>query len=186
MKLYEIVSNRNSVAALFLLFLSIVIFIGCCNCPKGGEVSKDVPKIESNTEAAGSKMIKPVIVYKTKADYSKYVPVILSEDKSVITSYPSLGDIFFESKLALPTKLKDGYLLDNRGITVNSGFLDMTYLEYSELPDTPSPAELNKRILDRDPFVEIWLCGSRDGLKDPVKELNELIDNGFEGCKRLK
>ncbi len=177
---------RRSAAALLAAILPLLLIIGCCNCPKGSEVSKDAPRVDAISEDGGARMKKPVIVYKTKADYSNYVPVMLSEDKSLIVSYPSLGDIFYEGRLAVPTKLRDGYLLDNRGITYNSGFLDMTYLEYSELPDTPSPSELNKRLLDRDPFLEIWLCGDRESLKDPVAELNEMIGMGFPGCKRLK
>lgn len=169
-----------------LALIAVIIVAGCCNCPKGSKTSEESATTGTITEIQENKMKKPTIVYKTRKDYSNYVPVILSDDKSMIVSYPSNTDIFYEGKLALPTKLKSGYLLDNRGINQNSAFLDMTYLEYSELPDSPSPVELNKRILDKDPFVEIWLCGDRNLLKDPVNELNELIDDGFAGCKRLK
>lgn len=176
----------SSAAVLLLGLLSVFLLCSCCNCPKGGGVTVEPAKMEQVSVMNESSIRKPVIVYKTRADYSNYVPVILSEDKSVIVSYPSLRDVFYENRLATPTKLQDGYLLDNRGITVNSGFLDMTYTEFSELSDTPSPVELKKRLLDRDPFLEIWLCGDRDAMKDPVAELNKLISSGFPGCKRLK
>jgi hypothetical protein len=183
------IENSNCTrGSIILPLVLILIFVSaCCHSPKGSETSKEAVYADSNKiKIMDRKIKKHAIVYKTRKDYSNYVPVILSDDKSMIVSYPSNKDVFYDGKLALPTKLKSGYLLDNRGISVNSAFLDMTYLEYSELPDSPSPVELNKRILDKDPFVEIWLCGERDELKDPVKELNELIDDGLAGCKRIK
>ena len=106
------------------------------------------------------------IVYKTKADYSKYVPVTLSEDKSHIVSYPAPQDVFYEGKLAIPTQLHHGYLLDNRGVTVNSCFIKITYEEYSKLPQSPSPDDLYKLIIDKNPFTEMYDLGARSDFKD--------------------
>src|SRR5580693_4313855 len=63
------------------------------------------------------------VIYKTKGDYSKNVPVTLSDDKSKIVSYPAVQDIYYKGALAYPTPLAKGYWLDNRGINVNSAFL---------------------------------------------------------------
>src|SRR2546423_15562709 len=76
----------------------------------------------------------PVLVYKTKTDYTNYVPVILSDDKTRIISYPDPKDI----QNSAPVKLKNGYLLDNRGISKNAAFLNWTYAKYSKLPATLS------------------------------------------------
>ncbi len=58
----------------------------------------------------------PTIVYKTKGDYNKLVPVLLSNDKSEIISYPHPKALMVGGQLALPTILEKGYLLDNRGV----------------------------------------------------------------------
>ena len=47
---------------------------------------------------------------------------------------------------------------------------------------------LLKNIIDYDPMVEIWDCGSRNafGKGDMTDRLNELINSDFKGCKRVK
>ena len=106
------------------------------------------------------------IVYKTKGDYTKYVPVTLSEDKSKIVSYPAPQDVFTNGKLALPTQLAHGFLLDNRGIGPNSAFIKITYEEYAKLAQPPSPDELYKLIIDKEPFTEMYDLGPRSNFKD--------------------
>lgn len=117
------------------------------------------------------------IVYKTKEDYYNNVPVILSAEKSEIVSYPGIKDIYFKGELAYPTKLNDGYLLDNRGIDINVGFLKYTYEQYSTLEKTPTSEELLSNILDTDPITEMYNCGSKFDFKDILSELNDAIDN---------
>ena len=120
-----------------------------------------------------SAMLRPIgrpgphaIVYKTKADYSKYVPVALSDDKSKIISYPAPQDVFTGGKLALPTELPHGFWLDNRGIGPNSCFIKVTYEEYSKMTQAPSPDELYKLIIDKNPFEEMFDLGLRHDFKD--------------------
>lgn len=128
-----------------------------------------------------------VLIYKTNADYFMHVPVTLSEDKKSIVSYPAPGDVFFNGNLAYPVKLEDGFLLDRRGITANSGFLNWTYYEYSRFEKTPSPDELFKMMLDTDPFIIIYDCGKSSKYKDLENELNEKIRTGkFTEFKRVK
>jgi hypothetical protein len=129
----------------------------------------------------------PCIVYKTKADFDKYVPVILSEDKSRIVSYPDVKDIYYKGELAYPVKLSKGYLLDNRGIGPDVAFLDFTYEIYSKLAVTPSAAELMNHLLNKDPILEMYDCGSQSHYNDAKKQLNSLIESGqLEDLKRLK
>ena len=119
----------------------------------------------------------PTLIYKTKKDYRKNVPVILSEDKTKIVSYPHPKDIFYKGKLAYPYELKNGYLLDNCGINVNVAFLKMTYEEYSKLENGPSLEELLNMIIDKNPLVELYYCGNRYSLKNEILDLNQLIEN---------
>ncbi len=129
----------------------------------------------------------PCIVYKTKKDLNNYVPVILSDDKLQIVSYPDVRDVYFRGELAYPSKLSEGYLLDNRGIGVNVAFLDFTYEAYSKLDRTPTTEELLKHLLDTDPVLEMYDCGSRSLYSNPAADLNKLIKSGgLKEHKRLK
>ena len=131
------------------------------------------PKIEfAPVFAAGP----PVLVYKTKADYNNLVPVILSDDKSEIVSYPHPSDIFVDGKLTLPLVLNNGYLLDQRGIGKNVAFLKLSYEEYSKLDSLPPLKELYNLIIDKDPLSELCNCGIKTAFTDEVTQLNELID----------
>jgi len=129
----------------------------------------------------------PTVIYKTKKDYSRLVPVTLSEDKSKIVSYPGPQDLYFRKKLATPTQLDKGYLLDNRGLNKNSGFLDITYEEYSKWQKVPSLDELYNHLIDKDPFTVLYNCGNRYQYKEnEVLLLNKLINNkGLARCKCL-
>src|ERR1035437_8899341 len=74
-----------------------------------------------------------LLVYKTKADYRKLVPVILSAGKSTIVSYPDPQDLRLGGDKILPAKLHKGYLMDNRGIAENVAFLKITYQQFAGL-----------------------------------------------------
>jgi len=129
----------------------------------------------------------PCIIYRTRSDYSMYVPVSLSSDKDKIVSYPDIKDIYFNDKLSVPTSLADGFLLDNRGIGVQVGFLSYTYEKYSKLSATPNAKDLMGLLLDKDPLVEMYQCGQRSQYKDIEQELNVLITSGkLNTCKKLK
>lgn len=116
-----------------------------------------------------------VLVYKTRSDYSKLVPVTLSDDKSVVLSYPHPGDLLVGGKLLEPASLKDGYWLDRKGIGRNTAFIRLSYSEYAALPAAPDAEELLKMVVDPDPFIELYDCGLWSGFDNPVKELNAMI-----------
>ena len=129
----------------------------------------------------------PTLVYKTRKDYFKNVPVSLSEDKSKIVSYPAISDIYYKGQLAYPTKLEKGFLLDNRGINTNTAFLSLTYEDYSKLKEVPKLTELFAMIIDKEPFTELYNCGNRYNFKDEITELNEIIKSDkLNEYKKLK
>lgn len=127
----------------------------------------------------------PVIVYQTRADFTRLVPVTMNAAKDRIVAYPAPGDLYHNAELSLPVKLKKGYLLDRRGISPNSVFTSYTYEEYSRLDAAPSIRELQERIIEKEPFVTMVDCSSIRGSDNPAGELKRLIDNGFEGCRVL-
>ncbi|MBM2816153.1 MAG: putative lipoprotein [Ignavibacteria bacterium] len=130
----------------------------------------------------------PAIVYKTKANYNNLVPVILSDDKTEIVSYPHPTDIKLGSGFSFPDTLNQGYLLDNRGIGINVAFLKLTYEEYSQLENAPTLKELIYLIIDKDPLIELCDCGNRKGFTNIIKQLNSIIDDNFlrSKCKVIK
>ena len=115
----------------------------------------------------------PIIIYKTKANYNKLVPIGLSES----SGRPGPGDVYYHEQLAYPTELNQGYLLDNRGIGPDSVFLNITYEEYSQLDRMPSSEEFTDMIIDYNPFLEIYDCGQRIRFsQNGFEELNAIID----------
>ena len=164
----------------FMLIITGLITGLFFSCSSQKETAKKVlPKIDYSNPAT--------IIYKTKGDYSRYIPVILSEDKSQLISYPSPKDIYYNGELAYPLKLSDGFLLDNRGINLNSVFIKITYDEYSKLDTIPSMVELYNLIIDKDPFTEMYNIGNRYQYKDEVSDINKIIDNNeLSFYKKLK
>lgn len=129
-----------------------------------------------------------VVIYKTTKNYIHNVPVLLSDDKMQIVSYPHPTDLLYKGKLALPLQLDGGYLLDNRGIGKNVAFLKFTYSEYSKLDKVPTLEELQDSIIDKEPLTELWDCGRVSSFTDLKGQLNEWINKQLlaEKCKQIK
>lgn len=165
--------NYAKISALLIAVCSLM----CQGCTKhitnaGGAVSVPGPRC---------------IVYKMKQDYSRQVPVELSPDRTEVVSFPGIRDIYLHEGFAYPTKLEDGYFLDNRGIGPQVAFLRLTYDEYSKLELTPSASLLMNLILDADPILEMYDCGNRNSFADAEAAMNELILTGkLKQKKRLK
>jgi len=167
---------------IFMVLIPCSLLISSC--------AKSATKAKSKTRPQNTQTMvsgPPLIIYKTKADYSKQVPITLSDDKLKILSYPDLRDIYYKGTFAYPTVLIDGYLLDNRGIDKNVAFLTYTYEEYSKLAKTPKAAELMLKILDPDPLLEMYRGGDKSQYEDPVISMNMTIKKGgLESFERLK
>jgi hypothetical protein len=118
----------------------------------------------------------PTMVYKTKADYRNLVPVLLSDDRSEIISYPHPSDVKIGDNYVVPTLLKDGYLLDNRGVGEQVAFLKYTYQEYANLAEVPSLKDLYASIVDKDPLLELCNCGNMKSIENKEQQLNKLIE----------
>ena len=127
------------------------------------------------------------MIYRTKNDYFDKVPVTLSENLDRVIAYPSQKDIIAGESFSYPTRLFNGFLLDNRGIGQHSAFLGLSYEKYAEMQADISAEFLFLKVIDPDPFLELYHCGSQFDHRDLVKELNELIDqNKFERCTKIK
>lgn len=167
----------KQVISFILILISTLMIMLCCK-PK-----QQVAAIKGRPVLANA----PVIVYKTKQDYSMQVPVTLSPDKSTLASFPAPSDVYFGGDLAYPVALENGYFLDRRGIDENSVFTKWTYYEYSRLSGTPNEKEIMNMLLDKDPFLEIYHCGDRTKFDNIENELNIIIREGkLDQYKRLK
>jgi hypothetical protein len=124
----------------------------------------------------------PVIIYKTKQDYSNLVPVTLNPLGTQIISFPGPNDLTFEGKPALPVNLHDEFLLDRRGINQYSAFTSYTYEEYAQLNAPPTTEALLNSIVDYDPFTVIYRCEDIPNDENLVVELNRRIRLGLKGC----
>jgi len=156
-----------------LIFFFLII--GLYGCKSGNNVN------QTNNQKAAEFIPQyttgpQTLVYKTKGNYYNLVPVLLSEDKTKIISYPHPTDLKAGSDYTLPTFLNNGYLLDNRGIGRNVAFLKLTYQEYANLEKPPTLTELYNYIIDKDPLIELCDCGTRTSFTDVEKQLNSLID----------
>ena len=150
------------------LFFLLVLALGCKSCGnmKESKTQDFQPQFKPGPQT---------MVYKTKKDYNNLVPVLLSDDKTEIISYPHPNDLIVGNGFSIPTILNGEYLLDNRGINKNVAFLKFTYQEYSELKIVPTLKELYDNILDKDPLLELCDCGNKTAFSDPVNELNLMI-----------
>ena len=129
----------------------------------------------------------PVIIYKTKKNYNKNVAITLSDDKSTIVSYPDPRDVGENGNYCYPTRLKRGYLLDNRGIDQNVVFLSITYEEYAKLKKPLSIEEMQKIIIDKNPIKKMYRCGNQYDYKNIIEELNKIITKKrCKTCTRIK
>jgi hypothetical protein len=163
---------------------SFVIALIVCFSIVGCKTSKKTEKSTINNNFSGP----PTIIYKMKKDYTQNVPVTLSDDRLTIVNYPAIEDIIINGKYPLPTLLKNGYYLDNRGIGPNVAFTKYTYEEYSKLNTTPTVKELFASIIDKDPIAEMYDCGNRLRFTDIEAELNHIIESGdlIKKFKKIK
>ena len=129
---------------------------------------------------------EPFIIYKTKANYDNLVPVILNEDKTVIVSYPAPSDLKMADGLRIPTKLANGYLLDNKGIGKNVAFTSFTYDEYAAKSEAPTINQLMNSIVDKDPLLELYNCKDYINIKHNLKKVNKLVKTDLKSCVKVK
>lgn len=155
---------------IFVLLIAIFIAVGC-----------------SSTKQNGTSMdTQPFVIYKTKADYSKNVPVLMNAKKTVIVSYPDPVDLKKGEGYRYPTQLSKGYLVDNKGINLNVAFTSFTYEEYAKRDKAPSTDVLLNKIIDKDPLLELYNCKEKVEIKGDLDKMNSLIKRNFKGCLKLK
>ncbi len=150
---------------------------------QGDTISK--PTHYAGTDMIGNAQARPAaIVYSTNNDYRHNVAVTLNDAGTLIMSYPDPADV--RRTDPTPIDLGDGYLLDRRGISPNTAFLDITYDEYASLDSTPTADELLRHVVARSPFAEMYALPISASKAAANPELcHEYIANGFKDCTGL-
>lgn len=158
----------------------LLITYGCCS-------NKKINPIKSASNQDLNNALPSIVIYKTKVNYSRLVPVGLSADKSQIVSYPHPKDVRNDSTLMYPVRLENNFWLDRVGIGTNVAFLGIGMKEYSELTEPLSLEEMEGLIIDNDPLLEMWNCGPKANSTEIISALNNLIlNNNLESkCKKL-
>lgn len=141
---------------------------------------------KSQNESDGNEvMVQDAVIYKTVRDYSRYIPVTMNKEKTEIVSYPGITDVYFQGRLSVPDSLISGYWLDKRGINENSVFTDITYDEYVSLSYQPDKSYFEKRIMDKNPFVEIYLVKKPPEDFVDIDYFNMIIKQRFINATRI-
>lgn len=170
---------------LAVIFLSLM-FLSSCASKKATNAQESTQPVEvvNSPEIASSpvRMLPKAVIYKTKKDYNNLVPITLDASHTKVISYPAPSDLVN----AKPTLLADGYLLDNRGIGVNSVFTGFTYDEYAALPQAPSIEELLASVVDFDPFVEIYVTNDARSSTNGVDYYDAIVKSNFSNCEKIK
>ncbi len=128
-------------------------------------------KTDSSAPAkkTNSSALSHAIVYKTIRNYTGFAWVGLSTDKTHVVSYPAPSDIASQA----PTTLHNGYTSGNIGF--NTAFINIKLGTYSQLKKMYSPTQLFSLVINRNPFTEIYDCGSVSSATTDY--INKLIDS---------
>lgn len=170
-----------------ILIFCVSLFVFSCGVRKADNNSmQNVVESKYVGNKSSGVMLPKAVIYKTTHNYNDYVPVIMDEGKKRIISYPAPSDLYYNGKLAKPLELKNGYLLDNRGINRNVVFTDYTYEEYSNFKEAPSLEELKAHIKDIFPLSEMYYTEDSRNIKNGIDYYNDIIDSGFKNCVKEK
>ncbi|MBL7999193.1 MAG: hypothetical protein JNL32_11205 [Candidatus Kapabacteria bacterium] len=177
---------------LVLLLAALLLYAHGCGSTaqkdslKNGNTRTE-PKMELPATGTVRPFMQPCVVYKTRRMYDSLVSIIVTPDKKDVQSYPAPVDMYRNGSLAYPTRLKDGYLLDNRGVSIHTAFIRLTYAEYAALERAPTVKELLAMIVDDDPITELYVCGERAAYTNIIPQLTYMIESGeLARQRRLK
>ena len=176
---------------MILIFVAAVL-AGCGSSAKtvtetaeggGGKYEAVKMPAQNIVPGYGSAAAMPkAVIYKTTADYSDNVPLVMDAAKKTLVSYPDPIDVMNSR----PFKLDNGYWLDNRGINENVVFTDYTYMEYAQLQQVPSVEELMKHIIDYNPLLEMYVSVSPRVSVNDAQAYNQAIQRNFAGFTRVR
>lgn len=167
-----------------LLIITISIMALSCRTnetPTTPSAYSSATTMTASTSSATNRILPRAIVYKTNGNFDDFVPVTLNDDGQTIASYPAPSDITPSQK---PVKLSCGYLLDRRGININTAFTHYKYAEYASMMQAPSIDELKAAIMPDAKVTQIIILPMtlNEAINDTAK-CDSLINIGLKGCE---
>lgn len=163
----------------FLCFLFAALFLSL-----KGEDRGDVTRSHSRHfhTIDNPKWLKSkALLYKTLPDYRQKVPVEMRADKSAIMDYPFIHEVTNETA---PVVMRNGYLLDKQGISLNTMFVDIDRHYYEQLENPLNNSDLNRLII-LPSYIEtlVILPITNAEAMNRYDLIDSLINVGFPGCK---
>lgn len=181
-----LIMMKKILFAIPVLFFMFFIMAGCTVSKDGTSHSNQNGIVAAPTSGiiiGGStkNAIPNAVIYRTSCDCSDLVPVNLNASGTALISYPAPSDITPSSS---PVRLNNGWLLDRRGIGINTRFTNYTYAEYRSLSTAPSPAKLLDNLNTNCHITDIVrLPISASEAADSLELCNNYIASGLENCK---
>ncbi|MBR2379118.1 MAG: hypothetical protein IKA91_06755 [Bacteroidaceae bacterium] len=173
-----------------MTIIAIAAVAAMTACQSSKETNKaentEATVTETMTEQPVAMAMPRVVIYKTTADFSNFVPFAMDDSKTQIVSFPDPADIKDNKR---PTQLDNGYLLDNFGIGKNVVYTDYTYEQYAALESVPDLETLMQHIVERNPLVEYYVSGAeypRTGEARTIEGLNKVIANAMNGFEKVE
>lgn len=151
-----------------------------CRSQRGDAVAVAQERPESMV-VGHSSMIPKAVVYRTNGPFADNVPVTMNRDRTAIVSFPDPSDVRGDYA---PVLLADGYLLDRRGVGINTAFTRYTYPEYAALESAPSLQRLREMVIPGSIVTDIVKLPFplSTALADTAR-VNRLIRQGFPDCE---
>lgn len=167
-----------------IIIMAAVMLAGlAAACGSGRQTQKaaEAARVTPVRMGGESAYLPKAIIYKTNGDYNDNVPVNLNAEGTMLASYPAPTDI---TQRSTPVVLSDGWLLDRRGVGVNTVFTRYTYSEYMKLPQVPE--DLMQSIIPGSKVTELVQLpiGHSEAAANPSL-CEPYIKDGFKDCKVL-
>lgn len=169
------------------LIMLMLIVISCSTTKKNVEENtngrEEVAELTTIKDRPLSDVhyIPHAVVYKTNGNFNDNVPIQVSADGKTLISFPAPTDL---NSSSLPLVLTEGWLLDRRGVSVDTRFTSYKYSNYESLSSAPSVTDLLHSIIPNARIVEMieLPITTNEAVNDTTK-VNQLIKNGFVNCK---
>ncbi len=152
-----------------------------CHTQRENNTASTVVSARPESMVVGhTSMIPKAVVYRTNGQFADNVPITMSANRKEIVSFPAPSDI---TPGSAPLQLADGYLLDRRGVGINSAFTRYTYAEYGALEAAPSLSRLRQMVIPGAIVTELVRLPFplATALADTAR-VNRIIRQGFPDC----
>lgn len=182
MKTIQFISGSVAVSAVLMAAASLT----SCGSSRPAADSSVVPSPQVFEKAGfgnyrnnpGPAVLPNARIYRTSIDVDALVPVTVNPSTGQLVSFPAPTDI---TGASMPVVLKDGWLLDRRGIGPDTRFINYTYSQYHDLTEAPSVERLLESIVPDARVTEIVELPYKVGAVTPAMA-DSLITAGLPGC----